>query len=147
MECIIWWWNFIWREGWTPLLIAKFGWSVKIRSIYDDYELERKWVGSEINCCKPCIVVRDSICVPSWDVNIFRPPWYKSSIKIAWCNCKRRSELFDMIQKFINLRQKLTKLSTRFIWWSICDNNISFLILECNFTNNGLCNERVINHF
>ena len=50
------------------MLIAKFGWSVKIRSIHDDYELESKWVGSEISCCKPWIVVRDSICVPSWDV-------------------------------------------------------------------------------
>ena len=27
-----------------------------------------KWVGSEISCCKPWIVVRDSVYVPSWDV-------------------------------------------------------------------------------
>ena len=50
-----------------PLLKVKFGWSVKIRSIHDD-ELGSKWVGSEISCCKPCIVVRDPICVPSSDV-------------------------------------------------------------------------------
>ena len=67
MQCIIWWWHFTWSEGWTSLSTAKFGWSVKIRSIHDD-ELGNKWVGSEISHCKPCIVVRDSICVPSWDV-------------------------------------------------------------------------------
>ena len=27
-----------------------------------------KWVGSEISCSKSCIVVRDSICMPLWDV-------------------------------------------------------------------------------
>ena len=27
-----------------------------------------KWVGSGLSYCKPCIVARDSIYVPSWDV-------------------------------------------------------------------------------
>ena len=50
-----------------PLITAKFGWSVKIRSIHD-VELGGKWAGSEISCWKPCTVIRDSICVPSWDL-------------------------------------------------------------------------------
>ena len=49
--------------------VDSYVWSVKIRPIQDDnHELGSKWVVSEISCCKPCIVVRDSICVPSWDV-------------------------------------------------------------------------------
>ena len=47
-----------------PLSIAKFCCSVKIRSIHDD-KLGSKGVGLEKSCCKPSVVVRDSICVPS----------------------------------------------------------------------------------
>ena len=39
------------------------GWSVKIKSIQDD-DWSNTWVGSEIICLKPCIVIRESICVP-----------------------------------------------------------------------------------
>ena len=39
------------------------GWSVKIKWIQGD-EWGNIWVGSEIICLKPCIVVRESICVP-----------------------------------------------------------------------------------
>ena len=35
--------------------------------MHDD-ELGSKWVGSKISCYNLCIVVRDSICLPSWDV-------------------------------------------------------------------------------
>ena len=50
-----------------PLSTAKFVWSVKVNSIHDD-ELGSKSVESEISCCKRCIIVRDSIYVPSLDV-------------------------------------------------------------------------------
>ena len=143
MKCITWWWHFTWREGWTPLSTAKFGWSVKIRSIHDD-EWGSKWVGSEISCYKPCIVVRDSICVPSWDVTSSGHHDLDLALKSPSIIVK---EGFNCLIWFssIKIRQKFIKLSNRLTWWSICD--ITFLILECNFKNNALCNKRVINHF
>ena len=38
------------------------GWSIKIKSVQDN-DLGSIWVGSEINCLKSCVVVRESICV------------------------------------------------------------------------------------
>ena len=31
-------------------------------------ELDNKWVGSDISCCNPCIVVNESISEPEGDV-------------------------------------------------------------------------------
>ena len=41
------------------LSIVKLGWSVNIRSMH---------VGSKFSCCKPKVVVRESICEPSFDL-------------------------------------------------------------------------------
>ena len=88
------------------------------------------WIGSWVwdkllqtmNCC-----LRLSICA-FMRCNIFWLPWFRSSIKIAQYNSERRSELFNMIQRFIKTTQKFIKSTNRLIWWSICD--IVFLILE-----------------
>ena len=38
LQNIFWWWQFLWSEGWAPLLTTKFGWSLNIRSM----EVEEK---------------------------------------------------------------------------------------------------------
>ena len=53
-----------WREGWVPLSANNIGWFVKIKSIHDE-ELEGMWDGSCINCLRPLVEEKESICTPS----------------------------------------------------------------------------------
>ena len=43
LQNVIWWWQFLWSEGWIPLLTTKFGWSVNIRSMQVE-EVGNRWV-------------------------------------------------------------------------------------------------------
>ena len=70
LQEIICWWQSGCEEGWKPLLTAKLGWPVKMRSVQDN-EFGNKRVGSDIICCSPCTVVNDSMSVPSGDVVSF----------------------------------------------------------------------------
>ena len=54
LQWMTWWSQFEWKEEWVPLSTTTFGWFVKIKSIYDE-ELESIWVGSRINCSRPCV--------------------------------------------------------------------------------------------
>ena len=67
---IIWWWQFWWREEWTPDSISRLGWEVNNRSIYED-ESVKIWVGSLINCCKP-----------NWDVTRLVLDGWSARIKL-----------------------------------------------------------------
>ena len=62
-----WWWQYGWREGWTPESITRFDWEVNIRSIQDEDE-SSKWVGSLINWYSPWLHVKVSSLDPSYDV-------------------------------------------------------------------------------
>ena len=64
---VIWWWQFEWSKEWTPDSRTKFGWVLKIRSIYDD-ESPIICVGSLINCSNPNWEVAPSILEPSYVV-------------------------------------------------------------------------------
>ena len=46
---------------------GKLGWSVKMRSMQDD-EFGNRSVGSDISWCNPCIVVNESMSVPSGNI-------------------------------------------------------------------------------
>ena len=65
LQNVIWWWQFLWSEGWTPLLTTKFGWSVKIRSTQAE-EAGSRWVGWDINWCKSWVFNNESILRPSY---------------------------------------------------------------------------------
>ena len=67
MQNIIWWWQFLQSEGRAPLLTTKFGWSVNIRSMQVE-EVGSRWVGWDINWCKPWVVVNEPILEPSYVV-------------------------------------------------------------------------------
>ena len=45
------WWEFGCNEGWVPLSIKRLGWSVKIRSIQEEFS--KICVGSDISFLKP----------------------------------------------------------------------------------------------
>lgn len=55
------------KDGYTPFSTAKFGWSVKMRSMHDE-ELGNRWVDSDINWCKPCDTTKESNWIPFTDV-------------------------------------------------------------------------------
>ena len=65
---VIWWWQFVCSEEWTPDSITMFDWLVKIRSIHDE-ESPIKCVGSLIICCNPNWEVTPSVLEP-WYVVI-----------------------------------------------------------------------------
>ena len=45
------WWEFGCNEGWVPLSIKRLGWSVKIRSIQEEFS--KICVGFDISFLKP----------------------------------------------------------------------------------------------
>ena len=59
LQSVIWW---RWLEGWVSHSVTWLGWSVKIKSIQHS-DWGSIWLWSGINCIKPCVVVRESICV------------------------------------------------------------------------------------
>ena len=101
---VIWWWQFLWSEGWTPLLTTKFGWSVNIRSMQAE-EVRSRWVGWDINWCKPWIVVKEWILEPSYVVisskhqDLDRPLKSPSITKKDDFNC---FTLFSSLSKLVN---------------------------------------------
>ena len=50
-----------------PLSATKFIWSVNIKSVQVE-EFDKMWVGSQISCPRPQVVVSKSICEPSFDI-------------------------------------------------------------------------------
>ena len=64
------WWQFRWREGWTPDSKTRFGWEVSTRSIQDEEE-QRKWISSLINWCSPWMLVKIYSLDPLYDVLSF----------------------------------------------------------------------------
>ena len=121
LQCIIWWKHFTWREGWTLLSTAKFVWSVKTRSIHDD-ELGSKWGGSEIAFRKPCIVFRDSICMPSW--NETYSGYHNLDIALKSPSMILKKVWTVSYDPEVYWRQKFFKLSNRLTWWLIHEKNI-----------------------
>ena len=93
LQYVIWWWQFLCRVGWTPLLTSKPGWSVKIRSM-QDREFCNIWVGSDISWWKPRVETKGSNLVPSivvespdhhgFDQTLKSP---KMTLKAVWKIC------------------------------------------------------------
>ena len=64
LQYIIWWWQLVWSDGWTPESKTKFGWFVNIRPIHEA-EFSMKWVGSFMGWCRPWNEESASSHVPS----------------------------------------------------------------------------------
>ena len=60
MQNVIWRWQFLWSEGWTPLLTTKIGWLVKFRSMQVE-EAGSRSVHWDINWHKPWVVDNESV--------------------------------------------------------------------------------------
>ena len=62
--CTIWWWQLGCKDAWTPEFTAKFGWSVKSKSIHEEL-FDCTCVGSFINWKNPFEDVSEYKFVPS----------------------------------------------------------------------------------
>ena len=64
---IIWWWQFGWRDEWTPDFITKFWWDVNIKSVQEK-DSAKIGLGALIISCNPNCVVKASILAPPYNI-------------------------------------------------------------------------------
>ena len=98
----IWWWQFRYKDEWTPEITDKFDWFVNIRSIQDEL-LVWTWFGSFINWEKPFEDVNENKCDPS---NAFMSLHHHEedlALKSPVTTDKRGLRLFMALKRFSKL--------------------------------------------
>ena len=134
LENVIWWRQFSFKEGWVPQSIIYLGWSVKIKSI-QDVDWGNIWVASEINCLKPCVVVKGSFRVPLMLVMFFDHHVDDLALKSPRITANWDFQKKNAAEHVFKTRKERFKCNTDLTRRPIHCSNISFLVLICYLTN------------
>ena len=99
LHCVVWRWQFECKDGWTPLSNVTFGWWVNVRSMQDE-DWGRRWVGCDISWWNPCILVRDSSCVPAVVLSLGHQTEESFSKSTTFCFNKSAKNVKKWVQKW-----------------------------------------------